>query len=166
MIRLVSMIAAAAMLLAACGTATEDRTVSGAGIGAAGGAVIGAITGLTVLEGAALGALGGALTGALTDPGSVNLGEPIWRRSGSTSADRDQVNWAGGPASGPAAGGSELVTRVQVGLIQNGYDPGPADGLMGPRTSDAIRAYQTDNALEADGRASLALARHIEARSN
>lgn len=163
---MVSTIAGAAMLLGACGAATEDRTVSGAGIGAAGGAVIGAVTGLTVLEGAALGALGGALAGALTDSDKLNLGEPFWRRSGGASADREPVNWSGGPAAGPAAGGSELVTRVQVGLIQRGYDPGPADGLMGPRTADAIRAYQTDNALASDGRPTLALARHIEAQPN
>ena len=166
MIRLVSMVAATAMLLAACGTSPEDRTVSGAGIGAAGGAVIGAITGLSVLEGAALGAVGGALTGVLTDPDKLNLGEPFWRRSGGTSAKREQTNWPGAPAGGPAAGGTELVTRVQVGLIQHGYDPGPADGLMGPRTAQAIRAYQSDNGMDADGQATLNLARHIEARPN
>jgi hypothetical protein len=34
------------LLLAACGDTTEDRALSGAGIGAASGAVIGAVTGI------------------------------------------------------------------------------------------------------------------------
>ena len=165
MVRTIPLLAAAALMLAACGTNPQDRTVSGAGIGAAGGAVIGAVTGLTVLEGAALGAVGGALTGALTDPDKLNFGEPFWRRSSrsnSASANKERVNWPGQAA----AGGSELVTRVQAGLIQQGYDPGPPDGVMGPRTAQAIRAYQSANGLESDRQATLALARHLEARSN
>jgi osmotically inducible lipoprotein OsmB len=162
MVRTISLFAIAALVLAACGTTPRDRTVSGAGIGAAGGAVVGAVTGLTVLEGAALGAVGGALTGVLTDPDKLNLGDPFWRRSETAGVKREQVNWPGQAA----AGGSELVTRIQAGLIQQGYDPGPTDGVMGPRTAQAIRAYQADNGLKSDGQATLALARHIEARSN
>ena len=61
--------------LAGCGTTTQDRSLSGAGIGASAGAIIGAVTGLSVVEGAVLGALGGGLTGALTKPSQVNMGE-------------------------------------------------------------------------------------------
>lgn len=52
--------------LAACGSTPGERALSGAGLGAAGGAVIGAATGGSVLGGALLGGAGGAAIGALT----------------------------------------------------------------------------------------------------
>jgi len=33
----------------------------------------------------------------------------------------------------------------------HGYDPGPADGLKGRRTTDAIKAFQRDKSLMVDG---------------
>jgi len=65
--------------LTACGQTTGDRALSGAGLGAAGGAAVGALTGTGALGGAALGGAAGAATGALTSPGTVNLGRPAWR---------------------------------------------------------------------------------------
>ncbi len=63
--------AAAALLLAslsACDNMTrqQQRTLSGAGLGAAGGAVITAVVGGPVLVGAAAGAGVGAIAGAVT----------------------------------------------------------------------------------------------------
>ena len=49
--------------LAACGTTPEERGITGAGLGAAGGAIIGAVTGLTVLEAALIGTGVGGVTG-------------------------------------------------------------------------------------------------------
>ena len=46
----------------------------------------------------------------------------------------------------------ELAAPVQRALIALGYDPGSADGKPGPATRKAIRAYQTDAEIEADGR--------------
>lgn len=51
------------------------------------------------------------------------------------------------------AEGSELQTR----LARLGYDPGAPDGVIGARTRAAIRAYQLDRGLPADGFASLDL---------
>jgi hypothetical protein len=65
--------------LAACGQSTGDRALSGAGLGAAAGAGVGALTGTSVVGGAALGAAAGGATGALTSPNTVNLGRPAWR---------------------------------------------------------------------------------------
>ena len=70
-----------ALAMAGCGTTTGDRVVSGAGIGAAGGAVIGAMTG-SWATGAAIGALGGGALGAATDPCDLDLGTPYWRDHG------------------------------------------------------------------------------------
>jgi osmotically inducible lipoprotein OsmB len=63
----------ALLALAGCGTSPGCRALTGAGIGAAGGAAIGAIAGSAAI-GAAAGALGGGLLGAATSPGQVSLG--------------------------------------------------------------------------------------------
>jgi osmotically inducible lipoprotein OsmB len=65
-------------LLAACGSSTGDRGLSGAGIGAAAGTAVGAVTGLGIIEGALIGAGAGGLTGALTDEDTIDLGDPWW----------------------------------------------------------------------------------------
>lgn len=35
----------------------------------------------------------------------------------------------------------EHVRELQEALAKSGYDPGPIDGIMGPRTKDALRKY-------------------------
>ena len=67
-----------ASMVAACGSSRTDRTLSGAGIGAAGGAAVGAVTGGNPLTGAILGGAAGAAAGGLTDEDDFNLGDPIW----------------------------------------------------------------------------------------
>ncbi|MAG98776.1 MAG: peptidoglycan-binding domain-containing protein [Alphaproteobacteria bacterium] len=44
-----------------------------------------------------------------------------------------------------------LVKTVQRALTDRGYDPGPVDGLMGSKTSSALKAFQKDQDLEAVG---------------
>jgi osmotically inducible lipoprotein OsmB len=73
-------LALAAGLLAACGTSTSDRALSGGAIGAGTGALGGAVLGGSPLTGALLGGAVGAGTGALTDSRDVDLGRPVWRR--------------------------------------------------------------------------------------
>ena len=56
--------------LAACGSTPTERGVTGAGIGGAAGAAVGApITGAVV----------GGAAGVFTDKDDINLGEPIWK---------------------------------------------------------------------------------------
>jgi membrane-bound lytic murein transglycosylase B len=49
------------------------------------------------------------------------------------------------------------VEELQRLLAQKGYDPGDIDGKAGPGTRDAIRAYQADKGLPADGNPSTAI---------
>lgn len=42
------------------------------------------------------------------------------------------------------------VKRAQKGLIANGYDTGPLDGVIGPYTTAALRQFASDYALAAD----------------
>ena len=58
--------------LSGCGTATGDRGLSGAGIGAGIG-IIGGPPGMVI------GGAVGAAVGMVTKPNTVNLGKPAWR---------------------------------------------------------------------------------------
>ena len=150
-----SALLASMVALAGCGTTTQDRGLSGAGIGASAGAIIGAVTGLSVVEGAVLGAVGGGLTGALTKPSQVNMGDPAWKASKQQAAPIAAVT----PAA-PAAAAHDInraVANLQSQLAAKGYHPGPADGVMGERTRAAIRAYQHDRKMVVDGQISQAL---------
>ena len=73
------MLAAAMLLVAACGTSTKDRALSGAGIGAGARLVGGALTGAPA-TGALLGGAAGAAAGGLTKPSQIDLGKPVWNR--------------------------------------------------------------------------------------
>ena len=44
-----------------------------------------------------------------------------------------------------------VVARVQQRLARAGYYRGPIDGVIGPRTQYAIRAYERNHGLPADG---------------
>lgn len=46
----------------------------------------------------------------------------------------------------------DLTRAVQEALLAAGHDPGPPDGVMGPRTRGAIRAFQRRRGLAEDGR--------------
>lgn len=43
------------------------------------------------------------------------------------------------------------IRAAQVYLTYRGADPGPIDGILGQKTSDAIKAFQQANGLPADG---------------
>ena len=45
----------------------------------------------------------------------------------------------------------DLIVRIQTGLDYLGYNPGLVDGVFGGRTSQAIREFQEDAGLLADG---------------
>lgn len=79
----ISIIALAAIIplaLTSCGSSREDRAASGAGIGAGVGALGSALTGGSPWTGALVGGAGGAAVGAFTDEDQVNFGRPAWRR--------------------------------------------------------------------------------------
>ncbi len=144
---------ALALFLAACGTRPEERGITGAGLGAAGGAILGAVTGLSVLDGALIGTAVGGVAGLLTDKDDLDIGDPFWEWFRDDGGSSQQL--AGGA-------GSASVARTQEGLARLGYDPGPLDGVYGPRTAAAIREYQSDYGLPVTGRPSATLAARIE----
>jgi peptidoglycan hydrolase-like protein with peptidoglycan-binding domain len=60
------------------------------------------------------------------------------------------------PAATPASAPYSL-RNVQVALNQLGYPVGTPDGVIGPKSRAAIRAFQTDSGLPTSGEPSLAL---------
>ena len=56
------------------------------------------------------------------------------------------------------------VGALQVALTRLGYYRGPIDGIMGPGTSYAIRAYERDHGLRMDGVISGQLIRNMGLR--
>jgi peptidoglycan hydrolase-like protein with peptidoglycan-binding domain len=50
------------------------------------------------------------------------------------------------------AGSSAQIREAQEQLKAQGHDPGPIDGMMGPRTQQALRDFQKDQNITASGR--------------
>ena len=162
------LIAASALILSGCGDTTADRTVTGAGIGAGAGAIIGAVTGLGPATGAIVGAAAGGVTGMVTDRNQVDLGDSPWQSSDADAAPPQNAASAQ-PAAGPVqqaalpapAADPATVKSIQAGLARLGFDPGPADGVLGAKTRAAIREFQQQNGIPANGEATAEVARKI-----
>jgi peptidoglycan hydrolase-like protein with peptidoglycan-binding domain len=45
----------------------------------------------------------------------------------------------------------EIVRRVQQALVKKGIDPGPIDGIFGPRTKEAVRKFQDRYGIKTSG---------------
>jgi len=56
------------------------------------------------------------------------------------------------------------VREIQAELQRQGYDTGPVDGRMGPRTRAAIRQYQQQNGLPVNGSPSRSLLDQMRSR--
>ena len=45
----------------------------------------------------------------------------------------------------------QSIKEIQKALATAGYEPGPTDGKLGHKTKEAIRKFQKDSGLKADG---------------
>jgi localization factor PodJL len=59
--------------------------------------------------------------------------------------------WMNAPGKSAAANGEDMIARAQALLAKLGFDPGPADGRIGAKTRDAVKAFQKRAGLKADG---------------
>jgi localization factor PodJL len=65
------------------------------------------------------------------------------------------------PAAAPGDFSREVVKEIQTLLTRLNFDPGPADGIPGGRTVDAIREFQRAAGLEVDGQPTVELLAHM-----
>lgn len=57
---------------------------------------------------------------------------------------------------------SNLVRSIQRRLKGLGFDPGPIDGIYGPKTKESIIEFQRSKNLEVDGKISKRLIRELD----
>jgi murein L,D-transpeptidase YcbB/YkuD len=89
-------------------------------------------------------------TGAGKAQPGTSMGQSGTTAAGTGSTDTTK---ASKPAAGMSAGNhSEQVKSAQKALQDKGKDPGPIDGIMGPKTMAALRAFQKDQNLPQTGR--------------
>jgi hypothetical protein len=88
-------------------------------------------------------------TPGTSTPGSGNTGSGMTRdnATGGTNMSGDNARGMRGDKAGQAS-----VRQVQEALKAQGHDPGPIDGVMGPQTQEALRAYQRSQNLTETGR--------------
>ena len=73
-------------------------------------------------------------------------------------------SWRDGPTTTASIDMERAVRNVQSILNSNGYDAGDPDGVMGARTTEAIKAFQKDNGLQPTGSVDKALVEALLAR--
>ncbi len=78
----------------------------------------------------------------------------LWRPTEPNPAANDvkvPEEWKSGAAAGAMVSDNESVRKVQTMLAKLGFDPGPADGVMGQKTRQAIAAFQKRAGLSVNG---------------
>lgn len=82
-------------------------------------------------------------------------GEPRWAQAPQPQPQAQSAQPQAQPAaqggSAPDAKDQRLVRKVQQELKAEGIDPGPIDGLWGPKTSRAVRQFQKEARIDASG---------------
>jgi peptidoglycan hydrolase-like protein with peptidoglycan-binding domain len=71
----------------------------------------------------------------------------LWPKTASAATPKLPVS----PSKPAAPGANASVQTVQAALKAAGYDPGPADGQMGPKTAAALKAFQAAKGLPVTG---------------
>lgn len=108
---------------------------------------------------------------ALNNPGIVRPPRPVAaapERPAAQPAREVAMPAPSVPAPAPVPERSRPVTRAELREIQTllkaaGYDPGPADGLMGPKTNGAIAAFRRDHGIAAGVEPDLTLLEAVRA---
>ncbi len=103
--------------------------------------------------------IGASPNGAINDGLLARLEQPA--RASNLPAPTAQESVAR-PSPRTPLSGSRLIKAVQNALAHSGFDPGPADGRMGSRTRNAIKRFQRERGLAANGKPSMALLSALE----
>ena len=90
---------------------------------------------------------------------AANVAEirPEWKSGSGESASAPEAPQV--PGSGEAT--KTMIAKVQSILTDMGYDTGPADGRIGARTRDAVKAFQKKAGMPVDGQISTELLKKL-----
>lgn len=91
----------------------------------------------------------------------------LWKAAPVDPATNDvsvPESWTDKSSETAAVDMRKAVKNIQLILAKNGYDAGPADGMMGEKTRTAIVAYQKANDMAATGEVDEALIRSLLAK--
>jgi peptidoglycan hydrolase-like protein with peptidoglycan-binding domain len=101
--------------------------------------------------------LGGSAFAQTTTPGAgkdmpkgsePSAGKSEGMKSDSMKSDTGAKSGEGGRMAG---GNREQVKAAQEALKDKGHDPGEIDGVMGPKTQEALKDFQSKEGLNASG---------------
>jgi hypothetical protein len=89
--------------------------------------------------------------GKITDKGWTHYAIPKGLNGTvSAPANTPETKPAGNPTLKKGSRG-DYVTALQTQLIMLAYDPGKVDGIFGVKTQEAVKKFQQDSGLKADG---------------
>ena len=116
--------------------------------------------------------------GAAADAGTADDGNTLLQQAALPPGDTaepdaleaDTMAAGNGPDDGAAEplyiwADPKLLIPIQHQLTARGFEIGVIDGILGPRTREAIKSYQSQHGLPVDGRVSAALLRHMTGRA-
>ncbi|MBI4529122.1 MAG: peptidoglycan-binding protein [Deltaproteobacteria bacterium] len=84
-------------------------------------------------------------------PGGMESSGPAQREQRGTQTQTGMESQRGAGMERGRMASSEDIKKAQEALKEKGHDPGPVDGIMGPRTQAALRAFQQAQGLKASG---------------
>lgn len=75
-------------------------------------------------------------------------------QSSGAQSDQQSSGKGSGKGSGTHNGGAKTsdIKQIQQKLKDQGFDPGPIDGKMGPKTHDALKQFQQKQGIQPTGR--------------
>jgi peptidoglycan hydrolase-like protein with peptidoglycan-binding domain len=98
--------------------------------------------------------------------GALSLPSLGWGESSDVTADTaEEDNRLAKKHHKHTSSGGETVRQAQEQLKMAGFDPGPTDGHMGPKTRSALRDYQAAHSLPKTGKLDRATQRSLVAKS-
>ncbi|MBF8297687.1 MAG: osmY [candidate division NC10 bacterium] len=83
----------------------------------------------------------------------------------STKSKRYSESRGNGRSGAVSAGYRENVKAAQDAMKAKGFDPGPIDGIMGPKTTSALKDFQKREGLQVTGRLNAETQARLERRT-
>jgi hypothetical protein len=84
-------------------------------------------------------------------PRSGASGSPSSPSSGMSGSSSSTGSSSMGSSSASGQWSNDDIKKVQQALKEKGYDPGAVDGVMSPRTQQALRQFQQAQKIQATG---------------